>query len=183
MTDINPYFDDPDGYDDDQSYDDGGKLPPDWGAREAAVRERQNGRCVTCGRASEFLYVHHIRAPPGGDHRLTNLIGRCRSCADRDKFVTTVRVPTTGSGWKADARPDRPFSQTVFVGGILVLGLAYLVTLYSTAGPQAPAGPTAYVVWLVNQQVDAFIGFIRPIVNFIAIVLFVILFAQWFADA
>lgn len=184
MTDINPYFADPDNYNVSQSFAGDGRRPPDWEARQAAVRDRQNGRCVTCGRQPDPpLTVEHLRAPAaGGDHRLTNLVGKCPVCADRGAFVTKTRVPSAGSSWKTDARPDPEFARGVFVVGVFFVGGVYLLTLYSTAGPQAPPGFIAYCVWLVNQQFDAFAQFIQPLVNFLITVLFIILFALWFAD-
>jgi hypothetical protein len=184
MSERNPYFDDPDNYDAAQSFNGDGRRPPDWDARQAAVRDRQNGRCVTCGRTPDApLTVEHLRPlAAGGDHRLTNLVGKCPSCVDRESFVTKIRVPSAAASWKADARPDGTFSRGVFAGGVVLLGSVYLMTLYSTAGPQAPAGFVTYLGWLMNQQIDAVVQFIRPVINFLGIVLFILLFAMWFAD-
>lgn len=179
MSGVNRQFDDPEAYDDAESFDGNGWLPPDWRARRAAVRNRQGGQCATCGRTpAEDLVVTHVRdLSDGGDHRLQNLVGQCPACAKREEFVTEKRVPSAESNWKHKHLPSPEYSTPVLVGTLVVMGVMYVAALHSNAGSGAPAGLIAYVPWLIGQQVQSFVQFIQPLVNFIGIVIFIIILA------
>lgn len=113
----------------------------DWEWRRIAVRERDSGRCVVCGRGDrphDSLHTHH-RQPfgQGGSHALTNLVLLCGDChgkehqrLERGEAVTLLTEAGFGAGNASPARlpggrcircgaaiqlnPDRPFCQVCF---------------------------------------------------------------------
>jgi hypothetical protein len=139
-TEINDEWNDPSTYDREQSYDEDGKYPPDWGRRRRAVWQRQSDRCGRCGRARDDVAssdVHHLRAlSSGGSNALENLVGLCGDChslahplndsidgsypnapafpaRDAVDKVATVRGPTTDDEFSDAFRTDLERIETV----------------------------------------------------------------------
>jgi hypothetical protein len=147
---------------------DDGRYPPDWSARVAAVYERQDGRCWSCAEAvsdPDALVVARAQAiEDGGDHRLTNLVGRCRRCdslgADvvewhRHAFVPADRKTTVVETGKDEDDESRPFSWPGFLVGLAVVVVGYV---YGTQGA-APFEPVLDpVVGAVTAGFDAAVG-------------------------
>jgi hypothetical protein len=178
-------YEDPTAYDDAESFHGDGRLPPDWDARRDAVEERQSGRCVTCGRelyATEDLVVEHVRPPAeGGDHRLKNLVGRCRACSKRGRHISERHGPDAGST-DGGGDTEAGFSWLVFAGAFLVACSPLLYDSYSNAGPRAPDAFLAYLPWVLEQYVDAAFGLLGGLVEFLGTVLLILLFVLWFAE-
>jgi len=81
---ISEDYNNPENYGKDESYDDEGRYPPDWGRRRRAIWNRQSSCCGRCGRARENVgsaNVHHITSlSEGGMNELENLVGLCSDC-------------------------------------------------------------------------------------------------------
>ncbi len=59
--------------------------PPDWEAREAALRAAKAERCSRCG-AGGYLYLNHVvPLSRGGDNRMANLELLCVGCYQKER--------------------------------------------------------------------------------------------------
>jgi len=182
MSDIEYTYEDPTAYDDAESFDGDGRLPPDWAARRHAVGVRQSGRCAGCGReldGSENFVVEHVRTPAdGGDHRLKNLVGRCRACADRQARVSETRIAPAGAGTSGSG-VETAFSWVVFVAAFFLAASPYLWDIYSHAGPRAPDAFLAYLPWLVGEGVGVVVALLVDLAQFVGAMILIVLGALW----
>jgi hypothetical protein len=61
-------------------------YPPDWDKRANKCKQRDERRCVLCGKKKNLIAHHVIPRAKGGNHSLQNLVTLCKRCHEDQKY-------------------------------------------------------------------------------------------------